>query len=341
MASGRPSVSKSVLGSAIGCVLLLTACGSGGGGEPTWATVTTTGATYRLAYQLDPERRIKSYEMRNDATDALAHWCSGDLHASWECFDEAHDPHSSASATVDEQGRPRTYARPWDGLFGETIEYSYNAKGRLVQVGRSQSNCCGDTISRTSTFEYDAVDNLSAIRLRVFSAKNSTARSDSTYTVLSPSAIPTYLRLVKTGAGGGEFTIQLSHDRASRYTQRVVNEVTADGERIASNRSYVIDSHGYVTSLVSEQYQYEAGLTPVLRTEDTRCLEWVSAMDAAVASEGSCPSLTFYYSIAYPASRMPSIPLTFFTAYSASSPLDLLCIITDECVDPARRTSPF
>jgi len=322
-------------GVAIASATLLNACGGDGDGGPPWATVKTAVSAYRLDYQLDAKRRIKNYEMRDEASDRRVQWCSGDLHGSWECRDEVHDPPSSISAIVDEQGRPSSYSRTSEAPWGETIEYSHNADGRLVAVARNRWNY-GNTITRTSTLEYDAVGQLTVIRLQVSQVKTPVDRAEFTYTIPSPSAVPTRLLMTKRGFEGGDFTIQLVEDGTGRYTQRIVNELTAVGERVASTVSYIIDPRGYVTSVVSERYQYEPGLTPVLRDETTACLDWFASADPALASEGSCPSATYQYSIVYPAALMPSSPLDVFPALSASSALDLLCVITDECVDPAR-----
>jgi hypothetical protein len=341
MGYGRSCIRVFAPGVAIACAAMLTVCGGGGsdGGSdaPSLATVSTTGSAYRMDYQLDAERRIKSYELRDEALDKKVQWCSGDLHASWDCRDEAHDPHLSISAKVDEQGHPASYSLVREAPFGQTIDYSYSADGRLVTVGVNKWNY-GDTTSRTIILEYDTVGLLTVIRVGVFSIKNPFNRGDLTYTVVPPNAVPTHVLITKKGFLGADtdFTVWLDHDGTGRYTQKIVNEVIAGSERTASTLNFVIDGHGYLTSRVSELYQYDPGVTPILRTEEAWCLDWSPSAASALTSEGSCPTSTFYYSIVYPPAQMPSAPLTVFPAYSAASTLDLLCVITDECVDPAR-----
>lgn len=325
-------------GASIACATLLSACGGGGGGggpgDQPRATVMTFENTYRMDYQFDAESRIKSYEMRDDASNKLAEWCNGDLHGSWDCRDEIRAPFSSSSFKIDTQSRPSSFTWFSEISGGGSALYSYDADGRLTGVD-SQHSPGPVVFTVTSTLEYGAAGQLASIRVKKFNTFMGVT-SDLIFKVTPPSAAPTQILVTQADVPDtAVFTIRLDHDESGHFTQKTVREVTASDDRLASTVSYVIDSHAYVTGRISEQYSYDPGLTPVIRTEESWCLDWSASADAALASESSCsPSLT-YYSIVYPATQMPSAPLTVFPAYSASSSMDLLCIIAG-CDDPAR-----
>ena len=321
----------------------LAACGGGGGDgdAQTWAAITAIANSYRMYYALDDSRRVMSYETWNQSGETRLRWCTGDLQSSWDCRSQEYAPFSSISARFDEHGRPESYSRVLEGFSESYITYSYDIAGRLIEV-TNQTDSGPNIVDRHSTLEYDGAGHLAVIRLSVHYAIGP-GSTNATYTVPVPSAVPLRATMTRMpafappGTPTENFSIELNADGAGRYTQKVVFEITDVDARAASWSSYTIDDRGYLTRVVSELYQYAPGLTPIIRTEDAWCLEWLPS--GGLLSESHCTSGAVDYSIVYPAERAPSAPVTLQPAYQAASVFDLLCLIAAECVDP-RRSVP-
>ena len=351
----RGAVPTTLLGAAA-IVLLLTACGGEGGGKEEEkasprATVVRSGKIYVMDYALNSKGRIENFEVRDEATGDLRKWCSGNLLASWECgevskLDQYRSHEWSAAGTLDEQGKPASYSYEWQRWYGgspaefysEFATYSYDAIGVLHEVNASSVSISYVDHRRYITFEYDIAGQLTVIRINKYEKVMHMA--ELVYTIQQPSAVPTHVLMTTKllyGAGQAvpDISIRLVHDGMGHYTQRTESEVTAFGEQIKSTVNYIIDSRGYMTSKASPG-----------STATTVCLEWSASDSARLASETQidgldCPRLPLIATDAttgvfYPATRMPTAPLTAHLGYSPSSMLDLLCVIADECLDPRR-----